>query len=448
MVRFLDDANTAILTEAARAINDLPVNEATLPLAETAKRIDYLARPFSDALVRRIVNANFLIGDAESVRRVAEIAANEKVTEAVRREAIAALRDWAGPTSRDRVNGNWRPLAARDTAKIQKSLEPHVPNLLAKATNALQADVTGLVSKLNLQTDDSLFVDWAQDSTRSPATRTAAFELLARRKYAGIEKMLEELLECNDASLRATSRRLMASANPVRGVAELRKAIESQSCDISEKQSAILALADISLEDAGQLLDELLQQAAATKLPAELRLDLFEVAERRPTAKSKSILSKLAQQSEETLSARFGDSLFGGNAERGREIFSNHPVAQCVRCHKAEGRGGDAGPDLSKIATRGDRAHLLQSLIEPNAKIAQGFGAVTLALNNGQVVGGMLKEETADTLTLLAPSGQEIRVRVAEVDERSPPQSPMPTVATSLSKREIRDLVEYLSRLK
>jgi hypothetical protein len=55
-------------------------------------------------------------------------------------------------------------------------------------------------------------------------------------------------------------------------------------------------------------------------------------------------------------------------------------LAQCLRCHKVNGGGGDAGPDLSKVTERskGDHRFLLESLINTHAKLAKGFGTVTV----------------------------------------------------------------------
>jgi quinoprotein glucose dehydrogenase len=63
--------------------------------------------------------------------------------------------------------------------------------------------------------------------------------------------------------------------------------------------------------------------------------------------------------------------LNGGNAERGRDLFVGHAVAQCIRCHTVGGRGGMAGPDLSAVAhpeRNVDRRYLLESMMLPNAK--------------------------------------------------------------------------------
>ena len=72
-----------------------------------------------------------------------------------------------------------------------------------------------------------------------------------------------------------------------------------------------------------------------------------------------------------------GDSakLEAGNAERGKTIFYTHQVAACNRCHQVGGEGGVIGPELDGIASRKAEDYLRQSLIEPNAAIAENYPA-------------------------------------------------------------------------
>ena len=147
---------------------------------------------------------------------------------------------------------------------------------------------------------------------------------------------------------------------------------------------------------------------------------------------------------------RFKVSLHGGDAELGREVFLGHRVGQCVRCHKVGESlaGGNAGPNLHEAAKRHDRAALLQSLVDPNAKIAKGYETVTLVLANGKTFGGLIRKEDADEIVLEQPDGKLVTLKPGDVEERTAPKSAMPEMNRALSPRELRDLVEFLSQLK
>jgi len=67
------------------------------------------------------------------------------------------------------------------------------------------------------------------------------------------------------------------------------------------------------------------------------------------------------------------EKALAGDAMRGEKIFWEHPVAACKICHMLKGQGSTVGPALDGIAGKKDEAYLIQSLLEPNAKLAEGF---------------------------------------------------------------------------
>ncbi|MDB6071827.1 MAG: glycosyl hydrolase, partial [Verrucomicrobiales bacterium] len=68
-----------------------------------------------------------------------------------------------------------------------------------------------------------------------------------------------------------------------------------------------------------------------------------------------------------------------GNAQRGEEIFWKHPIAACVNCHALGGKGSAVGPPLDGIAGRKDEAYLVESLADPNAKLADTYKATPIS---------------------------------------------------------------------
>ena len=126
-----------------------------------------------------------------------------------------------------------------------------------------------------------------------------------------------------------------------------------------------------------------------------------------------------------------------------------------MRCHKVGstdvGRavvGGNAGPDLNQVAKRHDRASLLQSLVEPSAKIAKGFESVTIVLQSGQLVAGVIRSEENGMIMIEQPDGKLVTISADDVEDRTAPKSAMPEMHRALTLRELRNLVEYLSTLQ
>ncbi len=90
-------------------------------------------------------------------------------------------------------------------------------------------------------------------------------------------------------------------------------------------------------------------------------------------------------RSADTLATAFKEAMVvGGNPRSGREIFVEHPAAACARCHTVRNAGSDVGPNLTGVASRLTRDQIVESLLEPNATIAPGFGTVGVTLRNGE----------------------------------------------------------------
>lgn len=68
-----------------------------------------------------------------------------------------------------------------------------------------------------------------------------------------------------------------------------------------------------------------------------------------------------------------------GDVKRGEAIFWTHPVAACKNCHLLKGQGSVVGPALDGIASKKDAAYILESLINPNAKLAEGYTATPIS---------------------------------------------------------------------
>ena len=98
-----------------------------------------------------------------------------------------------------------------------------------------------------------------------------------------------------------------------------------------------------------------------------------------------------------------------GDARRGRVLFTEHAVASCIRCHRVGGRGGLVGPGLDGIALRRTPESLRQSLLDPQAVMADGYPAEVSPMPPFGVL--LEPAEIADLLaflrTLTTPPGPE-----------------------------------------
>jgi putative heme-binding domain-containing protein len=145
---------------------------------------------------------------------------------------------------------------------------------------------------------------------------------------------------------------------------------------------------------------------------------------------------------------KYAASLKGGDAKIGEDVFKNHGAAQCVRCHKVLGEGADVGPDLTTIGKQQTREYLLEAIVDPGAAIAPGFGMMVLTRKGGEVVSGLLVEESDEHVSLKMADGEIQDITKSDIVSQQPPISGMPPMGLLLNQGEVRDLVAYLSTLK
>jgi quinoprotein glucose dehydrogenase len=438
---FLKDKDHLIVLEAARAINDVPIPDAIPALAALIKNpIDSLPLGY------RVLNANFREGKPENARAVAEFAARTNAPLALRLEAIRELTDWDRPSGRDRVMGLWRPLAARPSIAAA-ALAGKVKALFEGPPELLQ-DAALCVAKLNLKEAGPLLFQLLSDKQKPLAARIEALKALASLADPQLSRAMRFAIGDSHPKLRAEGRRVLAKLSPAEALAQIEKVLENGTT--AEQQGALILLGEWRNKDAEPLLAKWLDQLAAKKAPPEIQLELIEAVAKRSTPALKSKLAAFEQaRVKAPLLDRFRESLHGGDSEEGKKLFLSKAEASCLRCHKAKGEGGDVGPDLSRIGSTKTREYILESILDPNKDLAQGFETAVFVLTNGKFYVGVVKSEGTNELQLQADDGSLVTIKKSDIEERLRGKSAMPEdVAKALTKSELRDLVEFLSQLK
>jgi quinoprotein glucose dehydrogenase len=442
VAKFLNDAEPKIVAEAARAINDEPIEAAFPQLAALSAKTN-----LPTTLLFRVVNANFRLGKPENAKAVASLAARREVPDAIRIDALKALQEWAKPKGRDRVMGLWRPLEPREENIAAEALRPVILDAFTGA-DAVRQEAARAAVALNLKEVGPKLFDMVADAKRPPQLRADMLSALAALKDSQLDKATALALADPEPRLRAEGRRVLAKTSPKEGLAQLAKALETG--DAVEQQVAYRTLAEMKSGDAAAVISKSLTNLLDGKLPPETHLDLLEAAAKFRQSEIKDKLAKYeAARSKMDHLANYRESLVGGDAENGRRIFLYKAEVSCLRCHKVRGEGGEVGPDLTGIGSKQKRDYLLESIVDPNKQIAKGYESVILTLTSGRTVSGIVKAEDAKEVKLMNADGQTIVVPKSQIDDRKTGKSAMPEdVVKHLSKSELRDLVEFLAGLK
>jgi putative heme-binding domain-containing protein len=135
-----------------------------------------------------------------------------------------------------------------------------------------------------------------------------------------------------------------------------------------------------------------------------------------------------------------------GDAARGKSLFA---AQSCRACHTDADGQTPKGPHLVDIGKRYSPAELVESILKPSAKIAQGYEAYRFATASGRVFTGFVVSEGAATIQIRESSGDLHELKRAELEERRRQDaSAMPEgVAGNLTPDQLADLVAYLQSL-
>jgi putative membrane-bound dehydrogenase-like protein len=136
-----------------------------------------------------------------------------------------------------------------------------------------------------------------------------------------------------------------------------------------------------------------------------------------------------------------------GDATRGATAFTG---GSCRACHTDADGQSPKGPHLVDIGKRYSPAELVESILKPSAKIAQGYESYNFAMADGRVISGFVVSEGASSVSVRESSGALRELKRADIDERRRQEvSVMPEgIAADLTPERLADLVAYLQSLE
>jgi len=135
-----------------------------------------------------------------------------------------------------------------------------------------------------------------------------------------------------------------------------------------------------------------------------------------------------------------------GDAAKGVLLFKQQ---SCINCHTFANGQQPKGPHLVDIGKRYKRAELIESMVLPSKKIAQGFDTWTFLMDDGKIYTGFVVLESAETVTLRDATGISRELIQDHIEERVKQEiSMMPLgIVGNLSPEQLADLIAYLESL-
>lgn len=449
----LADPDLRVAVEAARAIHDVPIAAATETLVACLA-----AGPadgeMGDAVMRRAISAAERQGTPEAARQLARFAARAELPVERRLEALAVLADWSDPPPRDRVLAAWRPATVRDSSAAQAALDDALPAILAAAGDTPEVVTAALATAAAIGCGGAgpLLSAAAADEGGDPIARATAIRGLAAIDAEAALAHARDVANADESLLRQASRQVRTTHDPGAALsAELVAVATTTDLPVAERQQAIDLLAGCVDPAAGDAVAALAAELEQGRLADELELETLEAVERLigVDAAARLRMSREPAVIAAGLTPGWHEVARGGDVDRGRRIFFTAAAVGCVRCHRAEGRGGSAGPPLDALAGRRDRGYLIESIVSPSARLTDGYATTILTMRDGRRLQGVVAAENDAELKIRSPDGGLYEVAVAEIEDRTPGRSVMPDdLPQKLSRRDLRDLVEWLASLR
>jgi quinoprotein glucose dehydrogenase len=459
--QLLTDSQPDVCLEAARAVYDLPIENLMANLADVAlvnsdgsPRFD--VPHLQDALVSRVIHANLRVGDERSAERLVSFACDSRLNLESRVQAIRVLMQWCDPPKNDPLLYDWRPVDAstRTVTTSQQAIMNRLDDLLGSPSE-LSAVIFEAVGKLELSGLDSVLVSVVESDSKPVASRIQALRSLSVLNSDQLDELLGKLFfqfdnhaETFPLELAVEMASITSQTRAQIGQSILKRLIEDSAVPTRIKQSAIRSLGSIRVDGPESVLSQLLEKVVSKSMAEELRLDVVKAAEgnrnRSISRTAKDYLASIVNDNDP--SAQYVDTLVGGDFESGKRIFETKAEVSCIRCHRVAGSEVAVGPNLAGIGAKRTRQHLLDSIVQPNKEIAEGFGQVKVQTIDGLMQIGLLVEDNETELKLLDADGKSIVVLKDDIEAIQPGLSSMPPdLVKNLDQFELRDLIEYLA---
>jgi putative heme-binding domain-containing protein len=135
-----------------------------------------------------------------------------------------------------------------------------------------------------------------------------------------------------------------------------------------------------------------------------------------------------------------------GDSEKGKILFTSQ---NCIACHTYEDGQTPKGPHLADIGKRYSKPELLESILRPSAKLAQGFESWQFLMDDGTTYVGFVVLESAESVTIRQSNGVAAELLRPDLEDRKKQEtSMMPEgLVSNLTVEQLADLVAYLQSL-
>jgi len=178
-------------------------------------------------------------------------------------------------------------------------------------------------------------------------------------------------------------------------------------------------------------------------------VDLMKAAKlaEAATAASASSGKRVSEYTPEDVTKHTMQFAGKGDLIEGKRLYT---AQGCIACHAVDPNAIQKGPYLGSAGSKFTRDYLVESILDPNAVVAQGFQSTALTMNDGTSHMGFIVDETDGIIEIRNIAGQATTLKRSGVaEEKSLPQSMMPAgLGATVTLEQFNSLIDYLASLK
>ena len=484
------DEHPRVRLEAVRALAEFPqLDAAKLALRAVDQPLDQFldyalwqtSRELASAWLPEVVAGRFdfegkiprllfAIRSAEATPAVSVLVAKWKNGEVLAENGIAAVETIAQLGDPDHLRFVFDKVTSNDAvpstaalmlrtlaeAKRKRNVQPagdlgSLINALKSPDPRLHLAAVDCIGAWKVESFRAPLAELVNDAQASGPARLAAIQGVAQLGGGASKQLLAQLAGSNEAeSIRAAA---VTSLIPLDtgNAAKLAVTWLASSKEIGQQGAVINAFLqhkggpDVL---ASALVDQKLPEDAA-KVALRIITGSGRQEPKLTDALSKSggitnMPKKLAKEEMEALVNTIKDQ---GDAAHGERIFRRAEL-NCLKCHAIGGAGGKVGPDLVSIGSSAQVDYLVDSILDPNKNVKEGYQSVVVTTDQGKVLTGIKLRQTDTDLLLRDVEDREFGVPLKSIDELSNGSSLMPVgLVDKLTKSELIDLVRFMSEL-
>jgi putative membrane-bound dehydrogenase-like protein len=286
------------------------------------------------------------------------------------------------------------------------------------------------------------FREGAEAKNAQPADRLLSIRIVGHMEWKEAGSVLLRLADTErDESLRLVVIRALAGFAEPDVARALLAAGKWASYSPAVREAVISALLGNSAHLAGVLEAIEAGQLPAAAIPNVRRNVYLKSKDAALKARAEKIWSAPPADRQKAFEAAKAALALKANPINGRTHFKN----LCATCHRLDREGSELGPDLLDMRNQ-PKESILFHIVAPEAEVNVAYAPYLAETKDGRSLAGVLASESATSITLRMPLGQEetvLRANLAKL-EALPGSLMPPGLEQAMSKQELADLLGYL----